>query len=152
MLIRRGQYRLAVTMASKLMVEQPDNPDLYAALGIAWAKNTFYADALGAFALSMGSSYYEEQGIEAHADALRAVVATAMGCAAGSTARTRREPRRMRSASRCFIVLSKICESDFTYYTDTATERRHARIECLPWPLTHTPTSHLLPSRLRRAS
>ena len=64
-----------------------------------------------------------------HADALRAVVATAMACAAGSTARTRREPRRMRSASRCFIVLSKICESDFTYYTDTATERRHARIE-----------------------
>ena len=59
-------------MASKLMVEQPDNPDLYAALGIAWAKNTFYADALGAFSLSMGSSYYEEQGIEAHADALRA--------------------------------------------------------------------------------
>lgn len=55
------------------MVEQPDNPELYAALGVAWAKNSFYADALGAFALSMGSSYYEEQGLEAHADALRAL-------------------------------------------------------------------------------
>jgi hypothetical protein len=73
MLIRRGQYRLAVTAANALIDEQPDNADLYASLGIAWAKNSFYADALGAFSLSMGSSYYEVQGLEAHADALRAV-------------------------------------------------------------------------------
>ena len=77
-------------------------------------------------------------------------MATAMDRAAGCAARGGRERRRMRSASRYLIMLSKTCESIFTYNIDTATENRYARIECLRRPLTHTPTSHVLTSRLSR--
>ena len=73
MFIIRGQYRLATQAANKKLSEDPDNVELHAIIGVAWAKNSFFADALGAFSLCPGSVYYENQGIEAHADALRSV-------------------------------------------------------------------------------
>jgi Flp pilus assembly protein TadD len=73
MLIQRGQYRLATQAVFKRLAESPDDVELHAILGVAWSKNDFYTDALGAFALCSGSIYYEDRGIEAHADALRAV-------------------------------------------------------------------------------
>ncbi|MFT5680620.1 MAG: tetratricopeptide (TPR) repeat protein [Myxococcota bacterium] len=73
MLIQRGQFRLAAQNANKQLEATPDSVELHAILGVAWSKNDFHADALGAFLLCVGATYYEDQGIEAHADGLRAI-------------------------------------------------------------------------------
>lgn len=72
-LVRRGQYRLAVNKALALLARDPDDADLYAVLGVSWSKAGYFPDAAGAFPLSLGSAYYEDQGIEAEADQLRAM-------------------------------------------------------------------------------
>ena len=73
LMIRRGKYRVAVQNISQQLTESPDDPELFALLGVAFARVGFPVDALVAFQLSLGSEYYEDQGLEAHADALRAI-------------------------------------------------------------------------------
>ncbi|MEL6347283.1 MAG: hypothetical protein AAFV53_29475 [Myxococcota bacterium] len=73
MMIKSGRYRVAVDNASKQLDEDPDNPELHAAQGVAWSRLGYPADALGAFQFSGGAAFYEDVGIEAHATALREV-------------------------------------------------------------------------------
>ena len=81
---------------------------------------------------------------------MRAVATAFAGRAAGQQARVCRKHRRMRSASRCFGVLSKTCELFLSYGTDTGAESRHVHSLRLSRPLTHTHTSRLPTSRQTR--
>ena len=73
MFIRRGQYRLAVQNINHQLEKTPDNIELFAMLGTAWSKMGHSTDALVMFQLCPGSVYYEDQGLDAHADALRSL-------------------------------------------------------------------------------
>jgi tetratricopeptide (TPR) repeat protein len=70
-LLRRGLPRAAVQAATRRLDADPDHADSMAWLGAAWAASGQPADALGAFDLSAGSGWYEDEGVLAHADALR---------------------------------------------------------------------------------
>ena len=74
MLLQTGRARVVIQQASAALEADPDSPEWHALLGIAWSRSGYFADALGAFALSGGSVAYEDLGIEAHAAALRACV------------------------------------------------------------------------------
>ncbi len=73
MMIRRGQYRVATQNANRALQASPDDVELHAAIGIAWSKAGYFADAAGAFKLCAGSTLYEDKGLEAHADQIRAM-------------------------------------------------------------------------------
>jgi tetratricopeptide (TPR) repeat protein len=72
-LVRKSQYRQVVRRATALLEQDPDDVEVHAVLGVAWARAGYLADAVGAFALCGGSAYYEDQGLAAHADALAAL-------------------------------------------------------------------------------
>jgi len=71
--LRRGQYRLAAQNITRQLEKSPDDIELSAMLGVAWSKMGFSVDALVMFQLCPGASYYEARGLDAHADALRAL-------------------------------------------------------------------------------
>jgi len=71
MYIRRGQYRMAVQNIFRRLEGSPDDPELYSMLGLAWSRSGYMADAVGAFQLCGGGEHYEDEGLEAHANALR---------------------------------------------------------------------------------
>lgn len=73
LLVRMGHPRLAIQQARGQLLEEPDNLDAMAGLGIAQSRAGYFADAAAAFALSEGAPLYEEMGIESHANTLRAL-------------------------------------------------------------------------------
>ena len=70
--LKVGQLRSAMAGIRAAIDRNPDEPDLFAWLGIAVARAGAYAEALPAFELAVGSEIYDQQGIAFHADALRA--------------------------------------------------------------------------------
>jgi tetratricopeptide (TPR) repeat protein len=72
-MVREGRYRLAVKSASAALERSPDDADAMAILGAAWSKAGHHGDAVGAFALVAGSAWYEDFGLEPHADSVRAL-------------------------------------------------------------------------------
>lgn len=77
-------YRAVLALDDARRAGQRD-PRVQELSGAAWASLGFYADALGAFRVASSGPYYEEFGVRAHADALRAV---GEGEAAASLRRT----------------------------------------------------------------
>lgn len=71
-LLRQGRPRQAATASQQALERDPDDPDAMATLAAAWSRTGHHADATAAFELSTGSAWYEEYGIESHADSLRA--------------------------------------------------------------------------------
>ncbi len=69
---RTGQYRTALRQIRPLNEQNPDDPDFHAILGTAYGRMGLFGDAAAEFAMASGSSYYEEDGLDAHADTLRA--------------------------------------------------------------------------------
>lgn len=70
--MRMGQPRMALPELREAVRNQPDDPDLYAWLGLALAHIGQYAEAVPAFEMCAGSTIYERNAIGPHADALRA--------------------------------------------------------------------------------
>ena len=52
---------------------RPDDIELMAALAVAESRSGYFADAAGSFALCEGAQLYEDLGLEAHANVLRAL-------------------------------------------------------------------------------
>lgn len=69
--LARHQYRAAIA-AIEAVLEIRDEPLWYARLGTAHARLGHYDEALTAFALGVGSPFYEREGWRDHADVLRA--------------------------------------------------------------------------------
>jgi tetratricopeptide (TPR) repeat protein len=69
---RTGQPTVAVDALRKKLDDDPDNADDSAMLGAAWARMGRFSDALSELRLGIGSIYYEDDGVGAQADALRA--------------------------------------------------------------------------------
>jgi len=71
--MRKGQYAMAIQALRPGIQEAPDDPELHALMGISQARMTFFADAVVSLDFAPGSSAYEGDGIDAHADSLRMV-------------------------------------------------------------------------------
>jgi tetratricopeptide (TPR) repeat protein len=69
--LRLGQYRNASATIFKSLEANPDDWDLHALHGTVLSRAGLYADALAPFEFAEGSFYYENEGLFAHADALR---------------------------------------------------------------------------------
>ena len=72
MLLRKGQYRMAIQNGSRALERDPDDINVLAAMAIGWSRAGYHSDALGAFALSRGAEVYEALGLEAEAESLGA--------------------------------------------------------------------------------
>lgn len=70
-LLRRGRPRTAITAANQVLQRRPDDADAMAWVAAGWVATGHPTDAAAAFALSTGSAWYEDVGIDAHGDALR---------------------------------------------------------------------------------
>lgn len=70
--IRDGRPRRALQLSTARLQRAPDDPEAMATLAGAWSRTGHFADAAATFDLALGSSWYEDLGIESHADALRA--------------------------------------------------------------------------------
>lgn len=71
--LRMSQARLAAQAARTALDQDPDSPDLHAALGVAFQRSGFDADAVVSLGFGEGSRFYESTGLEAHAEALRSL-------------------------------------------------------------------------------
>ena len=71
LLWQQRRPRTVVQNASQQLAAQPDAPEPMLWLGIAWSSLGHAPDAIGAFRLSPGGDLYEQQGLAAHATALR---------------------------------------------------------------------------------
>ncbi len=69
--LRIGQWRTAAESLRESLEHTPDDPELLARLGLAYYQLGLYSDAEAAFRDAAGSTYYEAQGIGAHASTLR---------------------------------------------------------------------------------
>lgn len=72
-LLNKDQVRLAHQEVTKLLVNNPDDPELHAAYGGVLSRSSLYPDAVQAFGDSLGSTWYERRGLGYHADALAQV-------------------------------------------------------------------------------
>ena len=75
-LLRRGRPRTAITAANQVLQRRPDDADAMAWIAAGWVATGHPTDAAAAFALSTGSAWYEDVGIDAHGDALRSLQPT----------------------------------------------------------------------------
>lgn len=73
LLIRTGRPRVAMQQARQELRARPDDIELMAALAVAESRSGYFADAAGSFALCEGAQLYEDLGLEAHANVLRAL-------------------------------------------------------------------------------
>ncbi len=71
--MQRGQYALAIQALRPGIQSTPDDPELHALMGISQARMTFFADAVVSLDFAPGSSAYESEGVNTHADSLRVV-------------------------------------------------------------------------------
>ncbi len=71
--IRMKQYRLANIAIRDELDAIPDDADLHALHGLVLSHLGQYVDAASAFQFGLGSRYYERDGLEAHAETLRAL-------------------------------------------------------------------------------
>jgi len=71
--MQKGQFALAIQALRPGIQTAPDDPELHALMGIAQARMTFFADAVVSLDFAPGSSAYEGEGVDAHADSLRVV-------------------------------------------------------------------------------
>ena len=69
--LRQGQNRQAIKFARQALEENPDDNELFAAMGVGFTRTGYFGDAVGVFAFAEGGDTYESSGLEAHADALR---------------------------------------------------------------------------------
>jgi len=70
--IKDGRPRRALQLSTARLQRAPDDAEAMATLAGAWSRTGHFADAAATFDLALGSSWYDDLGIEAHADALRA--------------------------------------------------------------------------------
>ena len=69
--LRQGQNRQAIKFARLALEENPDDSELFAAMGVGFTRTGYFGDAIGVFAFAEGGDTYEASGLEAYADALR---------------------------------------------------------------------------------
>lgn len=71
-MLQSGRPRMAIQNASRHLESQPNDVEVLTALGIGEARAGYFADALGTLSLCAGAELYNDLGLEAHANALRA--------------------------------------------------------------------------------
>ena len=73
LLMRTGRPRVAMQQARAQLQTAPDDTDLMTVLAVAESRSGYFSDAAGSFALCAGTRLYEDLGLEAHANVLRAL-------------------------------------------------------------------------------